>query len=637
MTRSLALLLALTAFSSPAFAQLDGNFTAGGGIRIGTSVTACSGAVEGAIRYEATADIIEYCNGATSTWTSLGGGSVSFPLLANPTGTVSAPAYSFNGDPNTGMFSDTADTVEFTAGGVQGLEVGTVVSGVNYLRITPNTTTNAATMTSAGSDTSGGGLGIRVMARDATTAGNGGQLQLNAGNGFSSGAGGAVSIFAGTGAGGGNGGNLSIEGGWGGPTSGAAGTVTIQGGRPFTGTTNLGGGQLNLAGGTATGSGQSKISFKVAGTTAAGALNGTGTTDRTPVERMALMGDGDFIVNGGASGYTGTASVPVSGAGTRMFFDTQKAAFRTGEVTGTQWDNANIGNYSFASGWNTTAFGLSSASLGNSSTASGQYSATIGDNNTASVSNSMAFGADHTVAGDYGLALGRELNITSTGDNSAGLGLTTANPATAPQISGAQSFGIFMGNHSAVNFSAANTMGLFGGKMVIDSTIPATNLTADTELEIDGTLKISSGGEVCDASREGAIQYLAASDTFQVCATAGSWSALGGGGGSPGGANTQVQFNDSGAFGGDTDYTWNKTTNVLTVTGQVSVSDRVTVGSTTGAAAPMPYVGNTAGAPAAGLCDADAERGRMIIDTTNNRLYVCNGATRGWDYVLLTN
>lgn len=46
---------------------------------------------------------------------------------------------------------------------------------------------------------------------------------------------------------------------------------------------------------------------------------------------------------------------------------------------------------------------------------------------------------------------------------------------------------------------------------------------------------------------------------------------------------------------------------------------------------------NNAGAPPAADCDNNAERGRLSIDTTNNRLYVCNGATRGWDYVALTN
>jgi hypothetical protein len=46
---------------------------------------------------------------------------------------------------------------------------------------------------------------------------------------------------------------------------------------------------------------------------------------------------------------------------------------------------------------------------------------------------------------------------------------------------------------------------------------------------------------------------------------------------------------------------------------------------------------NDAGAPPAADCDNNAERGRFSIDTTNNRLYVCNGATRGWDYATLTD
>jgi len=41
---------------------------------------------------------------------------------------------------------------------------------------------------------------------------------------------------------------------------------------------------------------------------------------------------------------------------------------------------------------------------------------------------------------------------------------------------------------------------------------------------------------------------------------------------SVGGADTQVQFNDSGTLGGDADLTYNKTTNVLTTTGNVNAS-----------------------------------------------------------------
>lgn len=45
----------------------------------------------------------------------------------------------------------------------------------------------------------------------------------------------------------------------------------------------------------------------------------------------------------------------------------------------------------------------------------------------------------------------------------------------------------------------------------------------------------------------------------------GTWATpAGGGGGTPGGSDTQVQFNDAGAFGGDAGLTYNKTTDVLT-------------------------------------------------------------------------
>lgn len=47
------------------------------------------------------------------------------------------------------------------------------------------------------------------------------------------------------------------------------------------------------------------------------------------------------------------------------------------------------------------------------------------------------------------------------------------------------------------------------------------------------------------------------------------WAAASGGG-TPGGSNTQIQFNDSGTFGGDSALTFNKTTDVLTVTGAVT-------------------------------------------------------------------
>ena len=57
-----------------------------------------------------------------------------------------------------------------------------------------------------------------------------------------------------------------------------------------------------------------------------------------------------------------------------------------------------------------------------------------------------------------------------------------------------------------------------------------------------------------------------------------------GGGGVPGGADTQVQFNDAGAFAGESTLTYNKTTNTLTVEKLTATGLVTTVASATGSA-----------------------------------------------------
>jgi hypothetical protein len=53
-----------------------------------------------------------------------------------------------------------------------------------------------------------------------------------------------------------------------------------------------------------------------------------------------------------------------------------------------------------------------------------------------------------------------------------------------------------------------------------------------------------------------------------VCDPANTWAVVGG---TPGGANTQVQFNDGGVLGGDAGLTYNKTTDVLTAGGGLAL------------------------------------------------------------------
>jgi hypothetical protein len=48
------------------------------------------------------------------------------------------------------------------------------------------------------------------------------------------------------------------------------------------------------------------------------------------------------------------------------------------------------------------------------------------------------------------------------------------------------------------------------------------------------------------------------------------------GSGTPGGADTQIQFNDSGEFSGSSNFTFNKTTNIVTLDGDLTVTGEIT-------------------------------------------------------------
>jgi hypothetical protein len=64
----------------------------------------------------------------------------------------------------------------------------------------------------------------------------------------------------------------------------------------------------------------------------------------------------------------------------------------------------------------------------------------------------------------------------------------------------------------------------------------------------------------------------------------------GGGNGTPGGSNTQVQFNDDGNFGGNANFTFNKTTSLLSVIGNISAGNVILANN-----AGVVYVNNITG------------------------------------------
>ena len=117
-----------------------------------------------------------------------------------------------------------------------------------------------------------------------------------------------------------------------------------------------------------------------------------------------------------------------------------------------------------------------------------------------------------------------------------------------------------------------NDAGAFGGSsgFTFDkntSLLTVSNVSAST-LTVSGNVNTTNSSNVSLGSL--ANIHIEGGSSGYVLSTDGagnlSWSAGGGGGnGSPGGTNTQVQFNDAGAFGGIANFTFNSGTGLLTV------------------------------------------------------------------------
>jgi hypothetical protein len=131
---------------------------------------------------------------------------------------------------------------------------------------------------------------------------------------------------------------------------------------------------------------------------------------------------------------------------------------------------------------------------------------------------------------------------------------------------------------------------------VVSNTVTMTNvvLTGTANLGPVGNITITGGSPNYVLSTDGAGNL--------------SWAAQTGGGGTPGGFNTYVQFNDAGSFGGSGKFLFNKITNTLstgnivTVGSNVGINFQTTPGNTVSFLAPLTannasfYVPESAGA-----------------------------------------
>ncbi len=88
---------------------------------------------------------------------------------------------------------------------------------------------------------------------------------------------------------------------------------------------------------------------------------GIGTN--SPLSRLHVEQD-TVLFNGPASLPAVAGQLPVSGAGVRLMWYPDKAAFRAGRVTGIRWDKDSVGLFSMASGYDTKATRLAAVAMG---------------------------------------------------------------------------------------------------------------------------------------------------------------------------------------------------------------------------------------------------------------------------------
>lgn len=108
--------------------------------------------------------------------------------------------------------------------------------------------------------------------------------------------------------------------------------------------------------------------------------------------RMSLHKNGGLYIGGEYTGDPSGNSIVATGAGTRMMWYPERAAFRAGYVNATQWDADWIGDYSVAMGYGTRASGTNATAFGFGCTAAQASAFAAGESNTASGAASVALG-----------------------------------------------------------------------------------------------------------------------------------------------------------------------------------------------------------------------------------------------------
>ena len=283
-------------------------------------------------------------------------------------------------------------------------------------------------------------------------------------------------------------------------------------------------------------------------------LAGNGTVTQPSYGFLGDTDSGVFLTGDGNVGITTNAGLRLlvndGGANVTGAINVTSAASVAGNISGgnilTVGQVSSTGTITTAAGTNSTGFAVGNGAVSNVGLGFFPTAGTRGDyaiRDYSSVFSTMYLdvGIGGSAGGEFQFRTGNTYSLSMRA-NSSGVYSSGVMSAT----------GIVYGSELNSTNSQANE----GGQ--INLALPSSGSTLSTSVIVDvyqNRLRFFEGG----GTARGA--YI---DLTSCSASAGTNLLAGGGGGTPGGSNTYVQFNDAGTFGGNGQFTFDKVTNIVT-------------------------------------------------------------------------
>jgi hypothetical protein len=169
--------------------------------------------------------------------------------------------------------------------------------------------------------------------------------------------------------------------------------------------------------------------------------------------------------------------------------------------------------------------------------------------------------------GGTGVANNAANTITFTGNYSLGLTLSGSTAVTLPTTG---TLATLAGSETLTNKTingSNNTISNISLTTAVTGTLPTGNGgTGNTATPTNGQLLIGNGSGF-------SLAGLTAGSNITITNSSGGITIASTGGGTPGGSNTQIQFNNSSSFGGSANFTWDGTNVQIGATGALRFAD----------------------------------------------------------------